>query len=95
MEVGIRRGQADTGMRAPLRSECKRFPDFRSAESAIDDFVEKPKEIGEIDPKAAIETSSVEPPIHERVVTLDHHEPFALEAIHWNGTQKKFIECAS
>jgi hypothetical protein len=44
--------------------------------------VEKPKKIGKIDPKAAVETARIEPSIHERVVPLNHHEAFALETIH-------------
>jgi hypothetical protein len=65
-----------------LLSERKRFPDLGSAEPAIDHFVEKPKKIGKIDPKAAVETTSIEPSIHERIVPLNHHEAFALETIH-------------
>jgi hypothetical protein len=44
--------------------------------------VEKAKEIGEIDPESAIQTPGVETSIHQRVVALDHHEPFALQTIH-------------
>jgi hypothetical protein len=44
--------------------------------------VEKPKKIGKIDPKAAVKTARVQPPIHERIVALNHHEAFALETIH-------------
>jgi hypothetical protein len=44
--------------------------------------MEKAKKIGEIDPKSAIEATGVKPPIHERIVPLDHHEPFALKTIH-------------
>jgi hypothetical protein len=44
--------------------------------------VKKSKEIGEIDPKSAVETASIEPPVHERIVPLDHHEPLALQTIH-------------
>jgi hypothetical protein len=68
--------------RVPLLSERKRFPDLGSAEPAIDHFMEKPKKIGKIDPKAAVETARIEPSIHERIVPLNHHETFALETIH-------------
>jgi hypothetical protein len=44
--------------------------------------VEKSKKIGEIDPKSAIEATGVQPPIHERIVPLNHHEAFALKTIH-------------
>jgi hypothetical protein len=65
-----------------LLSERKGFANFASAESAVDDFVEEPKKIGEIDPKSAVETTGIESTIHERIVPLNHHEPFAFEAIH-------------
>jgi hypothetical protein len=44
--------------------------------------VEKPKKIGQIDPKTAVETTGIQTPVHERVMPLNHHEAFALEAIH-------------
>jgi hypothetical protein len=44
--------------------------------------VEEPKEIGQIDPKATVQATGVQPSIHERIVALNHHETFALEAIH-------------
>jgi hypothetical protein len=44
--------------------------------------MEKTKQIGEVDPKPAIQTAGIETPIHERVVPLHHHEPFAFETIH-------------
>jgi hypothetical protein len=50
--------------------------------------VEKPKKIGKIDPKAAVETARVEPPIHERIVPLNHHKAFALETIHHESVRK-------
>jgi hypothetical protein len=73
------------------RSERKGFPNLRASESAIDHFVEKSKQIGEIDPESAIETPCIEPPVHERIVPLDHHEAFALEAIHRSRRQKSFV----
>jgi hypothetical protein len=72
------------------RSERKGFPNLRAPKSAIDHFVKKSKKIGEIDPKSAIETASIEPPVHERIVPLDHHEAFALETIH-RGANKVVI----
>jgi hypothetical protein len=44
--------------------------------------VKEAKKIGEIDPKSAVETTGIESPIHERIVSLNHHEPFAFETIH-------------
>lgn len=69
------------------RSERKGFPNLRAPKSAIDHLVKKSKKIGEIDPKSAIETASIETPVHERIVPLDHHEAFALETIHRSRSQ--------
>jgi hypothetical protein len=44
--------------------------------------MEESKEIGEIDPKPAIQTPSVESPVHHRIMPLDHHEALALETMH-------------
>jgi hypothetical protein len=66
----------------PFPSQSKGFPNFRSPKSAVDDYVEKTMTVGEIDPEPAIQTAGVEAPIHQRVVPLDHHEPFALQTIH-------------
>jgi hypothetical protein len=44
--------------------------------------MKKSKKIGEIDPEPAIQTAGVKAPIHQRVMPLDHHEPFALQTIH-------------
>jgi hypothetical protein len=63
-------------------SKSKRFADLAAPESTIDDFVEKTKEICEVDPKPAVKTAGIEAPIHERVVSLNHHEPFTLKTIH-------------
>jgi hypothetical protein len=75
-----------SGVRSCVRrgshSKGKGFPDFGTSEPAIDHLVEKSKKIGEIDPKPTIQTSGVEASIHQRVVPLDHHEPFALQTIH-------------
>jgi len=40
------------------------------------------KKIGQINPKSTIEAPGVDPAIEESVVTLDHHEPSAFEALH-------------
>ena len=82
MKVHIRRLSKRT--RRGLRSFLERegFADLAAPESAVDDFMEKTKEIGEVDPKPAIETTGIEAPIHQRIVPLDHHEAFTLETIH-------------
>jgi len=78
-------------MACASRSEREGFPNLRTPESAIDDFVEKPKKSGEIDPKSPIETAGVEPAVHERIVPRDHHEAFALETIHRSSRQTVVI----
>jgi len=44
--------------------------------------MEKPEQIGEINPKSAIEATGVDSAIEHRVMPLHHHKPFALEALH-------------
>jgi hypothetical protein len=44
--------------------------------------MEESQHVGEIDPEAAIQTTGVEPPIHQCVMALDHHETFAFETVH-------------
>lgn len=58
------------------------FAHFPAAHAAIDHLVKKPQHIRKIDPETAVQTTSKEPTIHERIVTLDHHEPFAFQATH-------------
>ena len=56
--------------------------------------VEEVVEVGEIDPKPAIEATGINPAIHKGIVPLDHHEPFAFEALHKSpgcfGQRKRF-----
>jgi len=40
------------------------------------------KQIGKVNPEAAIQTAGIESPIHERIMTLDHHEALAFQTIH-------------
>lgn len=58
------------------------FPYFPATNTTIDHLMEKPQNISEINPKPAVQAARKEPPIHERIVTLDHHEPFAFQATH-------------
>jgi hypothetical protein len=53
--------------------------------------MEEPKEVGQIDPKTTVQATGIQPPIHERIVPLNHHEPFALEAIHIETYRIRFI----
>jgi hypothetical protein len=53
--------------------------------------MEETKQIGEVDPKAAIKTAGIETTIHECVVPLNHHEPFALKTIHDSLYLMRFI----
>lgn len=58
------------------------FAHFPATYAAIDHLVKKPQNIREVDPEPAVQTTRKEPAIHERIVTLDHHEPFAFQATH-------------
>ena len=44
--------------------------------------MEESEQVGEIDPESTIQTTGVETTIHERVMPLHHHEPFAFQAMH-------------
>jgi hypothetical protein len=44
--------------------------------------MKEPKQIRKINPKSTIQAPGIESSIHQSVVTLDHHKPFAFEAIH-------------
>jgi hypothetical protein len=40
------------------------------------------EQVSKVDPKPAIQTAGIQSPIHQRIVTLDHHETFASQTIH-------------
>jgi hypothetical protein len=44
--------------------------------------MKKSEQIGEVDPKPAVEAAGIDSAIDERVVPFHHHEPFALETLH-------------
>jgi hypothetical protein len=58
------------------------FSDFGPTHAAFNDLMKEPQQVRQVDPKSAIQTTRVKPSIHERVVTLYHHEPFASQAVH-------------
>lgn len=68
--------------RPPIRLEGEGLPYLIAFSPAIDDLVKKPKEIGQINPKPAIEAARVESPVDEGIVAFHHHEPSALQTLH-------------
>ena len=44
--------------------------------------MKKAKQVGKIDPEPAIQTAGIESPIHQRIVTLDHHEALTSQTVH-------------
>ena len=44
--------------------------------------MEEAEQVGKVDPKPTIQTAGIESPIHQRIVTLDHHETFASQTVH-------------
>jgi len=44
--------------------------------------MEEAKQISEVDPESAVQTTRVEPSIHQRVMAFDHHKAFTFEAMH-------------
>jgi hypothetical protein len=58
------------------------FSDFRTAHATFNNLMKEPQEVRQVDPKSAIQAAGVQSPIHERIVTLHHHESFASQAVH-------------
>jgi hypothetical protein len=69
-------------IRATWRLKSVRFLDLASAHAALYNLVKKPQHVGQVDPKSTIQAPSIEAPIHQRVMALDHHETFAFQAVH-------------
>jgi hypothetical protein len=44
--------------------------------------MEEAEQIGKVNPKPAIQTTSIESPIHQRIVTLNHHESITSQTMH-------------
>jgi hypothetical protein len=44
--------------------------------------MEEAEQIGKVNPKPAIQTTSIESPIHQRIVTLNHHEAITSQTMH-------------
>jgi len=40
--------------------------------------MKKPKKVRKVDPESTIQTSGIEAAIHQGVMPLNHHKPFAL-----------------
>ena len=64
------------------RLQGEGFTYFGSTKAAVQDLVKKPQQVGQIQPKSAVEASCIETPTDECIMPLDHHEPFALHAMH-------------
>ena len=67
--------------RPPLL-EYERFTHFITFPPTINNFMKKAEEVGQINPKPAIDATSVNPAIDEGIVAFYQHKPFALEALH-------------
>src|SRR3979409_2586756 len=44
--------------------------------------MKKTEQISEVYPKPAIQTAGIEPPIHQRIVTLAHHAALTPQTVH-------------
>jgi len=44
--------------------------------------MKKSEQVGKVDPKPTIQTAGIESPIHQRIVTLDHHEALTSQTVH-------------
>jgi len=47
--------------------------------------MKKAEQVGKVDPKPAIQTAGIDSPVHQSIVTLDHHETFASQTVHQGG----------
>src|SRR4029077_1940880 len=59
-----------------------RFPHLSSAKPAVNHLMEEAEQVGKVDPKPTIQTAGIESPIHQRIVTLDHHQTFDPQTVH-------------
>jgi hypothetical protein len=44
--------------------------------------MKKAEQVCKVNPKTAIQTAGIESPIHQRIVTLDHHEALTFQTVH-------------
>jgi hypothetical protein len=44
--------------------------------------MKKAEQVGKVDPKSAIQTAGIESPIHQCIVTLDHHKALTSQTMH-------------
>jgi hypothetical protein len=40
------------------------------------------EQVSKVDPEPAIQTAGIKSPIHQRIVTFDHHEALTFQAVH-------------
>lgn len=70
------------GHKRPPLLENEGFTHFITFPPTINHFMEKPEEVGQINPEPAIETARVNPTIDEGIMALHQHKTLALEALH-------------
>jgi hypothetical protein len=44
--------------------------------------MEEAEQVSKVNPKPAIQTTGIKPPIHQRIVTLNHHEAVTSQTMH-------------
>jgi hypothetical protein len=57
--------------------------------------VEEAEQVGKVNPKPAIQTTGIEPPIHQRIVTLNHHEAVTSQTMHGRVYLQILCRCLS
>jgi hypothetical protein len=44
--------------------------------------MEEAEQISKVDPEPAIQTTGIQSPVYQRIVTLDHHKALTFQAVH-------------
>jgi hypothetical protein len=44
--------------------------------------MKKPQQVGQIEPKAAVQATGIQPSVDKCVMPLDHHETVAFQTVH-------------
>jgi hypothetical protein len=44
--------------------------------------MEEAEQIGKVDPEPAIQTTGIQSPVHQCIVTLDHHKALTFQTVH-------------
>jgi len=66
------------------------FPDLPAAKPAANHLMKEAEQIRKVDPEPAIQTASIESPVHQRIVTFNHHKAFTSQTVHGSADPQTF-----